>query len=564
MPRNRVRESFRLKSALAVLFLAGAIGIVPAGAPASASVPPGLTSYVSVTPQRLADTRPGEPTANGFTRINANTIRVQVAGRAGVASNARAAVLNIVGLNNWSPGFVTVYPAGATRPTASNLNLDAPLRVIANMVTVKLGSGAVDIFTQVPMDIAVDVSGAYVPATTAVSAGRFVPHPLGAKRVVDTRDTATPLAARSSRTVDLSVAGVPASASAVVVNLTAVEGAPGFWSAYPSGISWPGTSTLNLDGLFQIRPGQAIVQLPTASRSLQVYSHNGGHFIVDVAGWFTGATDAAGTAGMFLPSDPRRVLDTRWTRVLAPFGGSTFETLAGNATSASAAVINLTGTESWNAGFLTLYPAGQNRPLASNLNFIQAGQTIANHAIVSLATRGFALYTQNGAHMIADVAGWFIGTPSASSLPPAPNPAYNPAPAAWVTMPELGKVVPIASGDDLDLLADAGYAATWPGEVNVPQPGNRMLFGHRTVGAAPFRNIHLLTAGDLFVVTDVLGRQFTYIVTRQDTVLPSYTAIEALAAGQGVSTAQLVACTPPGSVKYRIVVTGILVAATGG
>ena len=39
---------------------------------------------------------------------------------------------------------------------------------MANMVTVKLGvGGAVDVYMQRPMDVAVDVSGAYVPVTEA-------------------------------------------------------------------------------------------------------------------------------------------------------------------------------------------------------------------------------------------------------------------------------------------------------------------------------------------------------------------------------------------------------------
>ena len=73
-------------------------------------------------------------------------------------------MLNVTGVNTTAPSYVTVYPAGTELPTASNVNFDRAGQVMANMVTVKLGDdGAVDVYMQRAMDVAVDVSGAYVP-----------------------------------------------------------------------------------------------------------------------------------------------------------------------------------------------------------------------------------------------------------------------------------------------------------------------------------------------------------------------------------------------------------------
>ncbi|HEY0521033.1 MAG TPA: hypothetical protein VGC84_16195, partial [Ilumatobacteraceae bacterium] len=96
--------------------------VVPVANAAVAFVP-GSSAYQAVAPARLADTRPSQG-AFGFTRLSANVVRVQVAGRFGVPANATAAVLNVTGVNAPAPGFITVYPSGTGLPTASNVNFD--------------------------------------------------------------------------------------------------------------------------------------------------------------------------------------------------------------------------------------------------------------------------------------------------------------------------------------------------------------------------------------------------------------------------------------------------------
>ena len=51
-----------------------------------------------------------------------------------------AVVLNVTVTAPGKPGFLTVYAAGATRPTASNLNFSAN-ETIPNLVIVPVGTG---------------------------------------------------------------------------------------------------------------------------------------------------------------------------------------------------------------------------------------------------------------------------------------------------------------------------------------------------------------------------------------------------------------------------------------
>ncbi len=92
-----------------------------------------------VTPTRLLDTRRGQGARSGPLTA-ASEIELVVAGVGGVASNARAVVLNVTAAEATSDTYVTVYPNGVGRPTASTLNVTAG-GTIANLAIAKVGSG---------------------------------------------------------------------------------------------------------------------------------------------------------------------------------------------------------------------------------------------------------------------------------------------------------------------------------------------------------------------------------------------------------------------------------------
>jgi hypothetical protein len=74
----------------------------------------------------------------------------------------------------------------------------------------------------------------------------------------------------------------------------------------------------------------------------------------------------------------------------------------------TAVVLNVTATSPTASSFITVYPAGQTRPNASNLNFT-AGETIPNLVVVPVGTFGSVLFYNptRTVNVIADLAGYY-------------------------------------------------------------------------------------------------------------------------------------------------------------
>ena len=94
---------------------------------------PAAQPYTSTGPVRLLDSRPGPLGASegAFGAAGRTTpigerssLRLQVAGIAGVPADATAVVLNVTAVTPTKAGYLTIYPSG-TRPTVSNLNFAA-------------------------------------------------------------------------------------------------------------------------------------------------------------------------------------------------------------------------------------------------------------------------------------------------------------------------------------------------------------------------------------------------------------------------------------------------------
>jgi hypothetical protein len=112
----------------------------------------------------------------------------------------------------------------------------------------------------------------------------------------------------------------------------------------------------------------------------------------------------------FNPLNPNRILDTRNS---SPIGPNTSRNLAvgghfGVPTQASAIVVNATVTKGTAQSFLTIYPGGTTRPMASNLNWV-AGQTIPNLVTVKLGSGGgISIFNAAGTvDVILDLAGFY-------------------------------------------------------------------------------------------------------------------------------------------------------------
>ena len=90
------------------------------------------------------------------------TIELTVTGgAAAVAPTTHAVALNVTGTDVTINGFVTVWPCGQPRPTASNLNLVAG-QTRPNLVLSQVGTdGRVCIYTLQPASLIADLVGSY-------------------------------------------------------------------------------------------------------------------------------------------------------------------------------------------------------------------------------------------------------------------------------------------------------------------------------------------------------------------------------------------------------------------
>ncbi len=430
----------------------GATFVAVVAAPALQVEAAGPTSsYVAMTTsQRLLDTRQTSPVpAEG-------TISVSVTGADPLPADGSvtAVVLNVTVTPPAGPGFWTVWPHSSPRPEASNLNVDELQflsgNVTPNLVTVPVGSdGVVDIYSSGGGNVIVDLLGYYTPAEAA-TAGRF--EPLAApSRVLDTRGAAT---FAPGETRAFTVPGA-AGASAVAVNLTAVTDQPGFWQVYAQGSPAPATSNLNSPaGRSAAIANQAIVTVDAAG-AISIYSESGGDLLIDLVGTYTGEAAPSTTAGLFVPmTSPTRIVDTR-IAALNPLGGTTrpstqssFEVPVAShpaidRSDVSAVVINATSVDALTIGYITVGTAGATdpkvAPTTSTMNVVRPAQMLANHAVVPVSTRGFSMYTEPGGHLLADLAGYFIGAPAEATF----GQRANPTPAACSTRTAGEPVAPV-------------------------------------------------------------------------------------------------------------------------
>ena len=114
---------------------------------------------------------------------------------------------------------------------------------------------------------------------------------------------------------------------------------------------------------------------------------------------------------------PTRILDSRGA--LGGWNGQRLDAVAqrsltvtgqpaGIPATASAVVMNVTATDSTIASFVGVWPAGTQRPTASNVNFA-AGQTVPNLVTARVGTNGQVVFgnAHGDAHVVADVVGYF-------------------------------------------------------------------------------------------------------------------------------------------------------------
>ncbi len=373
-------------------------------------------------------------------------------------------------------------------------------------------------------------------STTFSAASTY--HAVTPARILDTRTTS---AVAAYGTIPLQVAGaagVPADASAVVLNLTmATPTAPGYLTVWPTGSAVPVVSNLNF------LPGQTIPNLVTVKvgtgGKVSIFNGASGpsHVVVDIAGYYvTGAPTAGG--GMVAVT-PTRVLDTRIglgaAKAVAPYADQAVTVTGGVVPAdATAVLLNITVDVAAAPGWVAGYPAGVTAPLVSNVNFVP-GQVAANLALVKIGTGGVVML-RNGSSvpisLIADVAGYVTGSGTGGGFLPADRPvrildtrisvgsggpvaayaAVNLLVAGRSGVPSTGVKAVVLNVTAVDP-ASFGYVTAYPSGTTRPnasnlnvKPGqtvaNQVVVGLGTDGKISLQN---MTSGPIHFVADIAG-----------------------------------------------------------
>lgn len=370
-----------------------------------------LPALHSLTPSRLLDTRNGTGGTTGAVAPG-HTVTLKIRGAGGVASNATAVVLNLTVTKPTGSGYLTAYPYGGTRPTASNLNF-TPGVTRANLAVVPIGAnGDITLYNGSNGSVQL-VADAFGYNSTATGSKFTTTSPV---RVLDTRNGTSahgPVAAGA--TVNLQITGqhgVPTGATAVVLNVTATTPKDsGYLTAWPSGTRQPPVSNLNFTR-GQTIPNLVIVPIGSNGKvSIRNSSAGTVQLIADQFGYY-----APTAATSFTATTPGRLLDTRTGTGAPKAAVGASHTLRvkvsgvdGIPAGIKAIVLNVTETSPTSHGYVTVYPDGIARPTASNLNFTKQ-LTAPNLVLVPVSPSGYIdLYngSTGSVHLIADCFGFY-------------------------------------------------------------------------------------------------------------------------------------------------------------
>ena len=120
------------------------------------------TSFFSVAPCRVIDTRDAVGTFGGPALASGSTRVLNLAGRCGISTGASAVLANVTVVNPTATGHLALFPAGGAAPTTSTIHYRANI-VRANNAILPLGAdGAVAVITGQPtgsVNFIVDVNG---------------------------------------------------------------------------------------------------------------------------------------------------------------------------------------------------------------------------------------------------------------------------------------------------------------------------------------------------------------------------------------------------------------------
>lgn len=533
MPGSRTFVVRRFLVVAAVLVGTVGFGVGPTKArPANGATPP--TSALSVVePVRVLG-------ADQPVDLIAGRVQyVTIAGRFGQPADVSAARL-VVTVAPVDPGVeITVHPSGEAVPLVATIRAGDPGRPVVRSITTAVGAnGQVEFRSSGRAVVTVDLVGAFRPASSSTS-GRFVSVDPVSIGQVDGRefDVALP-------------SSVPSDVEAVLVSTTG-------WNASTLA-TW---STSDGMPILVVGPGridgqEALVRVVDGRVRLQ--SNASSRLAVDLVGWFTGDSATASTDGLYVPGVPTRVLDT--TTALNPLGAGValherwaVETPVSSVGAVSAVDVRIGVRGPHGAGSIAIHASGRARPTYGQVHVAKAGAVEIGRATVRAATRGVTAYSSGGTDLTLDIVGWYTGSLASSdgARPVNVMPSAHDFPGL-LAIPRTRTLAYVLHDPDLVDIDPVHL----PESRSPNQPGNTALFGHRTSHGREFRNIDRLRVGDP-VYLAVGGRIYVYSTTSVEVLSPEDPRLYASTSND--QTLTLVACHPPGSIKYRVVAFARLV-----
>ncbi|MFO0653208.1 MAG: phosphodiester glycosidase family protein [Polyangiales bacterium] len=430
----------------------------PMATPVSGATPPTVTAltapsrFTTMTPTRLFDTRTPEDsarllrsdgsTAGPLSRASSGAFGAWA--DVGAPRDATAAWINLTAVGLVTPGYITVFPHGRTRPETSNVNY-GPGQIIANAAPVALGtSSQIDIDAIAEVDVIADLAGTFGPSGAGLS-------PITPTRVLDTRTPAMPLMAGVARSVDVRA---PTGATGVVASVAVIaRGTPGFLTAAPCGVPRPNTSNVNFAASDVV--ANAVVSGLGGGR-LCLTSSVDTDVVVDVTGYLTPTAPLS-----YVPLHPQRFLDTRSNTTLYTNRVAERQVVEipiqrapGMPPSVGAVVANVTVVGAAAPGFVTTFPCGATPPEASALNF-PADRAVGALTITAVGRGSLCLFASARTHVIVDVLGVWVAPPA---TPDAGVPDV-------MIAPDVPAVTDASIARDVTMVSDV----TMPPDVTAPR-----------------------------------------------------------------------------------------------
>lgn len=407
------------------------------------------------------------------------------------------------------------YPAATYAVTAgelpAGLSLDPATGAITGTPTVAGPySFTITASNGVGPDVSVVLSGTIVSGEDGFTS--VVP-----KRVLDTRLEGSKVAAGTTYVLPVDETwDVDADASSFVVNVTITEpDALGFVTVFPCGGETPTASTVNYAAGETV--ANAAVVAPGTDDSICVYTLSTTHLVIDLNGYHSPASDAR-----LVAAAPSRLLDTRESA--KPASGEEIEIdVIGEGfapTGTESVVINVAVTEAAGVGFVTVYPCGTERPLASNVNY-DADMTIANQVFARVGDDGkVCAYVLTSAELVVDFNGSFSDESSAGFTPMVPERVLDTRETEAVAAGDIVELH-LATGDNEDATAfalnvtatettDDGFLTVFPcGDVPMASNVNYNVAdtaaNHVTAAVSDDGMVCIFSLTAVHIVVDVQG-----------------------------------------------------------